>query len=150
MSSSLNLLLPSQKERELARSSSSELSFFVSPEQQRKGDVSFSIDGKVVLIPTVALRSFYEVLITLGEGRAVTVLPVEEELTTHQAAEFLSVSRKFLIDELVNKGVLAVRMVGTRRKIPLNDLLAYKEQNRAKRRVALDEMAELADKEGLP
>jgi hypothetical protein len=41
-------------------------------------------------------------------------------------------------------------MVGTRRKIPLQDLLSYKEENKAKRRHVLDEMAALADKEGLP
>jgi excisionase family DNA binding protein len=147
--SSTNLF--SEKERELALTLSGVFSSFIEASlTNTTGEVHFSIEGKHISIPASALRPFYEVLVNLSKGKGVSVVPFDDELTTHQAADFLGVSRKYLIDELVNKGILPVRMVGTRRKIPLQDLLSYKEENKAKRRHVLDEMAALADKEGLP
>jgi hypothetical protein len=42
---------------------------------------------------------------------------------------------------MIDKGELAARMVGNQRRLPLKDVLAYKAENRAKRRETLRELA---------
>jgi excisionase family DNA binding protein len=98
-------------------------------------------DTEIVLPPSAA-RLLVDLLSNMAEGNGVSLIPVRAELTTQQAADLLNVSRKFLIDELLNGGALPYRKVGTHRRIPLRDLLNYKQDNRAKRLAAIDEMVE--------
>jgi hypothetical protein len=48
-----------------------------------------------------------------------------------------------------SKGQLPARMVGNQRRLPLRDVLAYKADKRAKRRVVLAELAAHDQKLGL-
>jgi hypothetical protein len=50
---------------------------------------------------------------------------------------------------MIDKGTLPARMVGNQRRLPLRDVLAYKAENRAKRRETLREMAALDQELGL-
>lgn len=79
-------------------------------------------------------------LIDLSQNRAVQILPTGMELTTVQAAEFLQVSRPFLI-KLIEKGELACRMVGTHRRLELGQLIEYRNKAREAGKTAIDEMA---------
>lgn len=86
-------------------------------------------------------------LIDLSQNRAVQILPTGMELTTVQAAEFLQVSRPFLI-KLIEKGELECRMVGTHRRLELGKLIDYREKMRAASKQATDEMARDAQSVG--
>jgi excisionase family DNA binding protein len=55
------------------------------------------------------------------------------EMTAQEAADFLKVSRPYLLN-LVKKGVLPCRMVGTHHRIPRNALIAYKRDQTRRRR----------------
>jgi excisionase family DNA binding protein len=80
------------------------------------------------------------ILIDLSQNRAIQILPQGMELTTVQAAEFLQVSRPFLI-KLIDKGELECRMVGTHRRLELGKLIEYRERMQAASKNATDEMA---------
>ena len=69
-------------------------------------------------------------------------------MTTQQAAELLNVSRPFVVG-LIDKGLLPARMVGNQRRLPLKEVLAYKADNRAKRRETLREMTAIDQELGL-
>jgi excisionase family DNA binding protein len=71
-----------------------------------------------------------------------------EEMTTNQAAEFLDVSRPFVI-KLIKRGELPCRMVGKHRRIPAAALVAYKEKMFQQARNAANEMAEMSQAAGL-
>jgi excisionase family DNA binding protein len=105
-------------------------------------------DSTVLDLPPIVARLLMDILEETAAGRAVTLIPVEAEVTTQQAAELLNVSRPFVVG-IIDKGVLPSRMVGNQRRLPLKDVLAYKADNRAKRHKILDEMAAIDQELGL-
>lgn len=96
-------------------------------------------DRKVAL-PKVAVRVLLDALTYISEGREVVVKPIDEEMTTQKAADFLRVSRPFLIKLLENGGI-PHRKVGTHRRVLLSDLEVYKRRIDEKRLTVLDELA---------
>lgn len=74
--------------------------------------------------------------------------PLPKEMTTTQAAEFLDVSRPFII-KLTQRGELPFRKVGQHRRIPSAAVLAYREKMFHQARRAADEMAQLSQDAGL-
>lgn len=103
---------------------------------------------EMISIPPGALRLVVDVLTQLGQGRAVTVLPQNAELTTQEVADYLNVSRPYVVS-LIEQHKLPARKVGTRRRVAFEDLLRYDEQQRAQRRAALDELARIDQELGL-
>lgn len=102
---------------------------------------------ELVLPPSVA-RLLLRILTEMGRGNAVSVVPVQAELTTNQAAELLNVSRPHLT-KLLDVGAIPFRMVGTHHRVRLQDVLAYKTDTDTKRRAALDELTALSQELGL-
>lgn len=91
-------------------------------------------------LPQEALNRFLEVLAQMANGNAVTIVPVHAEFTTQQAADYLNVSRPFLVS-LLESNKLPYRFVGSHRRIRFADLHAFKAADDRQR---LDVLAELA------
>ena len=101
-----------------------------------------------VRLPAAAARLLMQMLAEMGKGRAVSVAPSDVEVTTQQAADLLNVSRPYLVG-LIDKGELPVRKVGNQRRLPLADVLEYKDRTRANRLEALRELTALDQELGL-
>jgi excisionase family DNA binding protein len=69
-------------------------------------------------------------------------------MTTTQAAEFLDVSRPFVI-KVINRGGLPCRMVGKHRRIPTSALVEYRERMFHQAKKAADAMTRMAEDIGL-
>jgi excisionase family DNA binding protein len=65
-----------------------------------------------------------------------------------QAADFLNVSRSYLLD-LLKSGAFPVRFVGAEQRVRMDDLVRYKAQVDAQRRKVLDELTAEAQELGL-
>lgn len=87
------------------------------------------------------------ILIDLSQNRAIQILPHDMELTTVQAAEFLQVSRPFLI-KLIEEQQLPCHMVGTHRRIKLIDLIGYRNENERSSKALRKAMTKDAEKHG--
>ena len=87
------------------------------------------------------------ILIDLSQNRAVQILPHDMELTTIQAADFLQVSRPHLV-KLIKAGDLSCRLVGTHRRIKLNELIAYRAKADAAGRAARAQITQEAEEHG--
>ena len=87
------------------------------------------------------------ILIDLSQNRAVQVVPHDTELTTVQAAEFLQVSRPFVI-KLIEQGKLPCRLVGTHRRIKFADLVSYQAAMAEQSKTAREEMTRDAERLG--
>jgi len=105
-------------------------------------------DHPTVDVPPAALKLIGQLLGAMSEGRPIVLMPTEQELTTVEAANFLSVSRPFVIKEM-DAGRLAHRKVGSHRRISLEDLVTYAQKMRADQAGALERMAENARELGL-
>ena len=94
-------------------------------------------------LPKAVNGLLYRLLAEMAEGNAVTLLTADTELTTQQAADYLNVSRPYLI-RLLNQGALAYRMVGTHRRIKFSDLRDYSEALEERRSRAMQALADQA------
>lgn len=131
----------------LARESSRRLSGVVRADRPlRLGPV----DGgrEPVEIPGAAAQLLLRLLEQMARGHAVTLIPVDAELSTQQAADLLGVSRPFVVKE-IEALRLPARKVGTRRRVMLVDLMDYKQRSDERRQRALDELSALDQELGL-
>lgn len=104
--------------------------------------ITFEDNAKVVVpLPARALELIVRILESMAERVPISVIPHEAELTTQQAADFLNVSRPFLVG-LLDRGLIEYRMVGTHRRVRYGDLLRYEAQSKKARRAAIDAMVE--------
>jgi len=109
------------------------------------GDVN---SAPVLELPPAALRLIAQVLGAMGDQRPITVVPRNLELTTVDAANFLNVSRPFVIKE-IEAGRLKHRKVGTHRRIEYADLVEYRDRMRADQQAALEDLTSDAQELGL-
>ena len=135
---------PTADDARLAQISSRRLAPFLN----QPLNVRIAETDEQIELPAVAVRLLVELLSTLAEGNAVTLIPIHAELTTQQAADLLGVSRPFLIKQLEDE-VIPFRRVGTHRRIAFSDLMRYKREIDGKRSQTLDELAEQAQDLGM-
>lgn len=84
----------------------------------------------------------------LAAGRAVQVTALDAEVGTQQAAELLGVSRPYLV-KLVEAGELPHRKVGPRRRLHLEDVMAYRTRLDQVRQDAMQDLADDLQELGL-
>ena len=97
-------------------------------------------DGRQIAIPQPVHELLLVILKNLQAGKAISIVPEHQQLTTQRAANILGVSRPFLVGVLEN-GDIPFHMVGSHRRIYLRDLLDYKRRRDAARHEAINSMA---------
>lgn len=107
-------------------------------------------DGQQTSIPESAYRVLVAAAEAMRHHQAVTIAPIDQQLTTQQAADMLGISRPTLV-KLVEDGTIPCsKPSGSRhRRIRLADLLAYQRAREQQRSQALDELVEDAEDDGL-
>jgi excisionase family DNA binding protein len=136
-------LIPSNKDIEIAKESSRILSSLINKQHPSLAlhylQSKDSENIKIISLPDSVLIMLLDILIQMSKGNTVTIRPLHAELTTQEAADILNVSRPFIIKQLED-GKIPYKMVGTRRKVLLQDLLKYKETMYSARLNALDKL----------
>ncbi len=109
-----------------------------------------SDDGSAptVAVPPAVLRVIGDVLGLMAQRQPIVLVPEKQELSTVEAANFLNVSRPFVIKE-IEAGRLPHRKVGSHRRVLYEDLVAYAREMRAQQQQALERMADNARELGL-
>jgi excisionase family DNA binding protein len=104
--------------------------------------------GEKFVLPKAAVQLLSHLLTEMSHGNAVTLITVHAEFTTQEAADFLNVSRPYLVG-LLESGRIPFRKVGTHRRIKFTDLQNFKKRGDEDREAALAEMATQAQELGL-
>lgn len=131
---------PSKAEVEVARASGQRLARLARKGRPLTLRVRDAAREETIELPAGAVQLLMAILEDMASGRAVTIVPQDAELTTQQAADFLNVSRPFLV-QLLEEKKLPFRLVGTHRRVRFEDVAAYKEKIDAERRKVLDQLA---------
>ena len=141
-------LPPSEQDAAMARLSGKLLSRYARKKAPLTVQVRDADNEEPIALPAGAVSLLMEVLEAMASGRGVTLIPENAELTTVQAADILNVSRPFLI-KLLEENVIPYRLVGKHRRIRMDDVIAYKERIDRDREMALDQLVEEAQREGM-
>jgi len=107
---------------------------------QQGGAKLVAPDGRQIEIPKPVHDLLLAILKNLQTGKAISIVPEHQQLTTQRAADILGVSRPFLVG-LLEGGQIPFHMVGSHRRIYLRDLLDYKRQRDQARHQAVNNMA---------
>lgn len=105
-------------------------------------------DGEEIELPLSVFQVLRQIIYHMMRGRAISIVPINKELTTQEAADILNVSRPYFV-KLLEEGKIPFSEVGTHRRVRLSDLLEYKKVRDEKRRKGLEELTRLSQELGL-
>jgi excisionase family DNA binding protein len=138
-------ILPSADDAELAAQASRRLS----RAKHEGAELRVQVDGGEMLrLPKAVSDLLYHLLTEMAQGNAVTLFPIHAELTTQEAADYLNVSRPYLV-RLLEEGKLRFHMVGTHRRVKFKDLDAFRKSSEDERQRVMDELAAQAQELGM-
>ncbi|MEA5537348.1 helix-turn-helix domain-containing protein [Crocosphaera sp. XPORK-15E] len=105
------------------------------------------VDGEEVFLPESIYQILRQVTSLLAQGKGVTLVPQDHYLTSQEAANLLNISRPYLYTLLDNQEFPYI-LIGTHRRIKVEDILAYKAKRDRDRRQTLAELIEASQELG--
>lgn len=103
--------------------------------------------NELIPLPQEAFEVLRQVFEAMKQGLAIHVAPLNAQLTTQEAANYLGVSRPTLV-KLLESGAIPFIKPGRHRYVRIDDLISYAESLRERRATGLDELAREAEEGG--
>src|SRR5699024_3892334 len=103
---------------------------------------------ELIKVPIKALKLLSEVLEAMSKGQPISIVPMASEVTTQKAAEILGCSRPFLV-KLLEEGKIPFTKIGRHRRVKMEDVLVYKEEQKKEQKKHLIEMMQKDEELGL-
>lgn len=111
-------------------------------------DVQLTDGSTTVGLPPELRHLLAEVVRTMRRGQALTIAPLNQQLTTQEAADLLGISRPTLI-KLLEDGAIPYEQPSRHRRLRLAEVLTYQERRRDEQRHVLRSLAQSAQEIGL-
>ena len=99
--------------------------------------------GESMTIPKKALELLFFIVQNMSEGKSISLIPSDSEVSTQQAADMLNVSRPHLV-KLLEAGNIPFKKTGSHRRVLLQDLITYEKKLANEREKQLDFLANQA------
>lgn len=140
--------IPSSQEVAQAKESSRRLYKYA--QQDRVTMTITGLEGvkEDVVLPGHVMDMLLQILTEISKGKAISIMPIGQELTTQEVANLLNVSRPHVI-KLLESEQIPFHKVGSHRRVYLKDLVEFMNKNQKDRAQALDELAELSQSLGM-
>ncbi len=106
------------------------------------------IGGEEIALPESLYLLLCQAAHLMAAGKAVSLVPIEQDMTVEETASLLNVSPEFVV-KLLDDGEIPYGKVGNQRRISLASAIAYKQQRTIKRREILNELAQFSQEEEL-
>ncbi len=137
--------VPTEEDRELAKASLPQLRRLMARlKDTRPENTPRLVSGEErITLSAGAMTLLTAFLEETAQGHAVLVIASTSEMTTQEAADFLQVSRPFIVKELEAGKIPFVRR-GRYRRLKMADLLAYQERSSYRSERALQKLADLS------
>ena len=139
---------PSEADARLALESSRQLAARKFGKRASVGIRLGDDDAEPIVVPTSVVRMLAQLLAEMSQGHTVSLIPIESELSTQQAADLLNVSRPYVV-KLLDEGKIPSRTVGKYRRVRLDDLLEFKRKDIESREKIMEELTALDQELGL-
>jgi excisionase family DNA binding protein len=115
----------------------------------KRGALSLVSDsGESIELPAAIYKVLKRIVELMAEGKAVTLVPDNQVVTTQRAADILGMSRPFFI-KLLETGVMAHHRIGNQRRVYLRDVLQFAHKRDKEREAALNRLSRHAFETGL-
>jgi excisionase family DNA binding protein len=115
---------------------------------EQRSAILIGPDGDRMVLPQALSDLFQYVVDAMKRKQVVVMLPEDEALTTQVAANFLGMSRPYIL-RLLNAGAMPFHRVGTHRRIMFSDVIEYQQKRNKERKAILDEMTSKLDNAGV-
>lgn len=139
---------PSKEEQKAAIKSYKTLSGILEQISADETEIEIEETRDKIKVPSKALKLLGDILKSMGQGKPVSIVPIETEVTTQKAAEILGCSRPHLV-KLLEDGVIAYAKVGKHRRIRLEDVLKYQKQMKENQKRQIIEIMNFDEEKGL-
>jgi len=139
---------PSKEDQKIAMASYDILASTIEGLRKKNPEIEIEETKDKIKIPLSALKLLVDILEAMSKGKPISVVPMETELTTMSAAEFLGCSRPHLV-KLLEDGKIPFTKIGKHRRIRFDDIAEYKKQMREERRNLIIKMMEEDEELGL-
>lgn len=139
---------PTKQEQSIAIESYRALSDSLERLKTENPEIEIEETEEKVVIPLRVLKLLAKILKATSEGKPISIVPHATEMTTQAAAELLGCSRPHVV-KLLETGEIPFTKIGKHRRVKFEDVIHYKERQRAEREALLKEMMEGDEELGL-
>ena len=130
-------------DQELAQLSVAEIRRATKASHKRTAQIRVGAQSKSLQIPKKALDMLVTILKNMAEGKSVTLISSDINLSTQQVADLLHVSRPNVV-ALLEEGVIPYTKAGTHRRVELKHALEYQKKKQQIRKKQLNFLTEQA------
>ncbi len=106
------------------------------------------VGGEEIALPESLYQLLCQAAHLMATGKAVSLVPIEQDMTVEETASLLNVSPEFVV-KLLDDGEIVYGKAGNQRRISLASAIGYKQQRTVKRREILKELAQFSQEEEL-
>lgn len=143
-----NISRPSKKDQKTALASYDALSHLLEKIDTDYPEIEIEETSEKIQIPLHALHLLANILKETSQGKPVSIVPVEAEITTQAAAEILGCSRPHVV-KLLESGEINFTKIGKHRRIKYDDLMMYKRKMKQKQKQLLIELMKADEESGV-
>jgi len=143
-----NINKPSESEQKVAQESCRALAATLKGLQVKNPEIEIESTQGKIKIPRAALEMLVDILKATSQGKPITIIPVDTEMTTGAAADLLGCSRPYVV-KLLEQGEIPFTKVGRHRRLKFEDVMAYKKRMKARQKELIIQIMQADEKAGL-